>query len=106
MKHDLREIRLRSKEFRQRLADHPDIERFFGAEVGAQTETEFLLAEIDRLRQGLWDCVIISGTDTDGELTPDALTYPDIVENYAKREVQQLRDDYDEALAECTVHDA
>ena len=62
-----------------------------------------LLEEVERLRQGLWDCVAISGSDTDGQRTPDALVYPDIVD-YAKREVQQLRDDYDEALAECEVH--
>jgi hypothetical protein len=53
--------------------------------------------EIERLRQGLWDCCIITGMDNDGDLTPKALTYPDIV-LLAKREVQQLRNDYDEAL--------
>lgn len=62
-----------------------------------------LLGEVRRLRQGLWDCVGISGADTDGQTSPDALTYPDIVE-YAKREVGELRDDYDASLAECQVH--
>ena len=95
-------IRARATEYRAKLKEYPDLERAFG--TIEQTETEFLLAEIDRLRQGLWDCVAISGSDTDGQLTPDALTYPDIVD-YAKQEVQQLRDDYNEALAECTVHD-
>lgn len=60
-----------------------------------------LLNEVRRLRQGLWDCAGISGADLDGDASPDALTYPDIVD-YAKQEVQQLRDDYDESLRECT----
>lgn len=59
-----------------------------------------LLAEVRRLRKGLWDCAGISGADLDGDETPDALFYPDIVE-YAKREVQQLRNDYDDSLEEC-----
>lgn len=63
-----------------------------------------LLAEVHRLRQGLWDVAGISGSDLDGQASPDAMVYPDIVD-YAKQEVQQLRDDYDAALAECTVHD-
>lgn len=62
-----------------------------------------LVTEVRRLRQGLYDCAGISGADLDGNTTPDSLVYPDIVD-YAKQEVQQLRDDYDESLAECTVH--
>lgn len=69
-----------------------------------KSQVYVLIDEVRRLRQGLWDCVIISGADTDGDMTPDALSYPDIVD-YAKQEVQQLRDDYNEALAECRVHD-
>lgn len=65
----------------------------------SSTDVIALLAEVRRLRQGLWDCAAISGADTDGDRTPDHMTYPDIVE-YAKREVQSLRDDYDEALVE------
>lgn len=53
-----------------------------------------LIDEVRRLRQGLWDVAAISGSDTDGQATPDAMTFPDIVE-YAKREVQSLRNDYD-----------
>lgn len=59
-----------------------------------------LIDEVRRLRQGLWDCVAISGADTDGQLTPDALVYPDLVD-YAKREVGELRDEYDLATQEC-----
>ena len=62
-----------------------------------------LVDETIRLRQGLWDCARISGADIEDD-TPDSLVYPDIVD-YAKQEVQQLRDDYDESLAECRVHD-
>lgn len=60
-----------------------------------------LLAEVRRLRQGLYECAIISGVDTDGNTNPDSLTHPDIVE-YATRSVQELRDDYNEELAECS----
>lgn len=67
----------------------------------AKAHIQRVIAEVHRLRQGLWDCVIISGADTDGDTTPDSLVYPDIVD-YAKREVQQLRDDYDEAIRECS----
>lgn len=49
MIHDLDAIRARAKEFREKLALYPDVEAFFGSTVGEQTETEFLLAEIDRL---------------------------------------------------------
>lgn len=85
-----------------------DIERYLGSDNHTLTPYVFglmrtLLAEVHRLRQGLYDCAGISGADLDGNTTPDSLVYPDIVD-YAKREVQQLRDDYDEALAECTVH--
>jgi hypothetical protein len=59
-----------------------------------------LLREVHRLRQGLWDCAGIAGADLDGDKSPDVLTYPDIVD-YAQQEVQQLRNDYDEALKEC-----
>lgn len=54
-------------------------------------------AEIERLRQGLWDCAIASGMDHDGDLTPKHLASPDIVE-VALREVRELRRDADEAL--------
>ena len=67
----------------------------------AKAHVQRVIDEVHRLRQGLWDCVAISGADTDGQLTPDALVYPDIVD-YAKQEVQGLRDDYDEAIKDCT----
>lgn len=54
-------------------------------------------AEIERLRQGLWDCARESGADMDGQETPAALRSPDIVA-YALEEVRQLHKDYDEAL--------
>lgn len=68
------------------------------------TDVKTLLDEVRRLRQGLWDVCGISGTDLDGNDSPDVLSFPDIVD-YAKQEVKLLRDDYDECLAECTVHD-
>ena len=58
--------------------------------------------EIGRLRQGLWDCAIIAGEDTDGNKTPDHLIFPDIVE-FAKQAVQGLRNDYNECLDESII---
>ena len=58
-----------------------------------KAQTYRLIDEVIRLRQGLWECARISGADISDD-TPDALTYPDIVE-FTKREVQELRDDYD-----------
>lgn len=66
--------------------------------TGLGTSLGRLLREVRRLRQGLWDCVVISGADTDGDTTPDAMT-GDLVE-YTKREVQILRDSYEECLSE------
>lgn len=56
-----------------------------------------LIDEVRRLRQGLWDCAGIAGADLDGNASPDVLAFPDIVD-FAKQEVQQLSDDYDESL--------
>lgn len=55
-----------------------------------------LLDEVARLRQGLWDVATLTGFDTDGDETPDHMTYPDIVD-LALREVERLREDYDNA---------
>lgn len=38
-----------------------------------------LNTEVLRLRQGLWDIYATLGFDTDGDPTPRALVYPDIV---------------------------
>jgi hypothetical protein len=54
-------------------------------------------AEVQRLRQGLWDCAIATGMDHDGDLTPEHLAHPDIVE-LALREVREMRADYEEEL--------
>lgn len=35
--------------------------------------------EIERLRQGLWDCARLAGEDLDGDDTPDHLVYPELV---------------------------
>lgn len=55
-------------------------------------------AEIERLRQGLWECAIAVGEDID-DPTPHYMTFPDIVE-YALRAVREHRRDYDELLNE------
>ena len=52
-------------------------------------------ADIARLRQGLWDCAVECGIDTDGVPGPQHLAYPDIVE-FALSAVRTLRADYDE----------
>ena len=51
--------------------------------------------EIERLKQGLWDCAGEAGTDLDGDPTPRHLAYPDIVD-FALRAVRELRRDYEE----------
>lgn len=58
-------------------------------------------AEIERLRQGLWDCAIAAGMDHDGDLTPASLAFPDIVD-LALREVRELRLECDEGQAAAT----
>lgn len=55
-----------------------------------------LHAECLRLRQYLWDCYAAAGSDTDGNLNPDA-----VVSNLgemAVRAVQELHTDYFEAI--------
>ncbi len=54
-------------------------------------------AEVQRLRQGLWDCFREAGGDTDGNDTPDALV-SDIVP-LAVDCVRDLREGYDEAIS-------
>ena len=54
-----------------------------------------VIDEIKRLRQGLWDCAVIAGVDTDGDSTPQSLAFPDIVE-FAQGAVRRLREDCDE----------
>ena len=65
----------------------------------AQERFERAEAEVKRLRQGLWDCAVAAGIDTDGNATPDHLAYPDIVK-FALDAVCELRQDYDDALDE------
>jgi len=65
-------------------------------------ETDYvsgLLAEIHRLKTGLWDIAIICGEDIDPQDTYKQLAAPDIVE-FAQRAVRDLRKDYDDALDE------
>lgn len=58
--------------------------------------------EIERLKQGLWDCAGAAGTDLDGDPTPRHLAYPDIVD-FALNAVRELRRDYDEGLGEAAL---
>lgn len=62
-------------------------------------------AEIERLRQGIWDMCIRLGMDHDGDLTPKQLTYPDIT-TVGLEEADRARDDYDEALDGITSAEA
>ena len=57
------------------------------------------LAEIERLRQGIWDACIALGMDTDGNDTPRHLVYPPLADLIV-REAQRARQDYDELLDE------
>ena len=56
-----------------------------------------LAAEIERLRQGLWDVCIEAGMDSDGDKTPEHLVYPDLVD-LAIEQVRELRSTYEEEL--------
>lgn len=62
------------------------------------SDVDFLLAEIERLRQGLWDCAKYAGIDTDGNDTPRSLT-SDLL-RLAVGAVQEQRRDYDDLLDE------
>jgi hypothetical protein len=55
--------------------------------------------EVKRLRQGLWDCAVAAGMDTNGNTGPGALVHPDIVD-LALGHVRQLASDYNELLME------
>jgi hypothetical protein len=68
------------------------------APVEAAHEIGRLRSEIERLKQGLWDCAVAAGIDTDGNKTPRHLK-SDIVE-FALNAVKDLRYDYDNALIE------
>ena len=54
--------------------------------------------ERDRYAEGLWECARISGSDLD-DASWRSLKHPPLDE-FAKREVQTLRDSYNEALDE------
>lgn len=90
MTHDITKLRSDAKAIRALLPNHVP-----------QTQIEFLIDYIDNLRQALWDCYALAGSDTDGMTTPlsENAIQPD-VQTLARRAVQELRDDYDEALRE------
>jgi len=68
------------------------------SEITTSNDLDRLRRECLRLRQGLWDCGIIAGMDTDGDDTPAALV-SDIVP-LIKGVVKDLRECYNEALKE------
>jgi len=70
-------------------------------DVVPKAEVDRLRSEIDRLKQGLWDCARESGADLDGDETPIHLAFPDIVD-FAVQEVRVLRESYEEALRDVT----
>ena len=74
----------------------PEVDRLVAAAVEERDR------EIERLKQGLWDCAGAAGTDLDGDLTPRHLAYPDIVD-FALNAVRELRRDYDEGLGEAAL---
>lgn len=61
-------------------------------------------AEIDRLRQGLWDVYRILGFDTDGDPTPSGLV-TDIVKVVTEA-ATEARKDYDDACYEIATLEA
>lgn len=63
------------------------------------------LAEVKRLRQGLWNCAVAAGIDPDGDTTPDHLAFPDIVD-FALEAVRELREDYNSAALRREGRDA
>jgi hypothetical protein len=65
-------------------------------QIVTSSDIEALRAECLRLRQGLWDCALISGADGDGCKTPEPLV-SDIVK-FATEAVSDLRGCYDTAL--------
>ena len=75
---------------------HSDLENEI---ISLVKENEELRDEIHSLKQGLYDCAIIAGVDTDGDYSYTALKQPDIVV-FAHRAVYELNKDYDEACKE------
>lgn len=61
-------------------------------------KTTDLEAEVKRLRQGLWQCAVEAGVDTDGDTTYHG-TFPDIVD-FAVAAVKDLRECYEEVLSD------
>lgn len=64
--------------------------------ANAREDVPWLLAEVERLRQGIWDAYRILGFDTDGDATPATLT-SDIVALIVGAATEH-RADYDAAL--------
>ena len=64
--------------------------------TGDQYELEILRAEVEHLRQGLWDCFREAGGDTDGEGTPVSVV-SDLVP-LAVECVHDMRENYDSIL--------
>lgn len=73
-------------------ADCPCVPRDLLADV------DYLLAEVARLRQGLWDCAKYAGADLDGDETPRSFV-GDLV-SYVVGIIKEQREQYDELLDE------
>lgn len=60
------------------------------------------IAEIERLRQAIWDACAILGMDTDGNATPRHLIHPPLHELIIS-EAHRARQDYDDLLEELEI---
>ena len=84
------------------LADYGALDQQIGE---MQAECDALRAEVERLRQGIWDMCIQLGMDSDGDATPAHLRYPDIV-TLGLQEAARMKSDYETALDEAIAFEA
>lgn len=68
-------------------------------ENGAIDDIELLRAEVERLRQGIWDACIVLGMDSDDNNSPRHLVFPHLADLIVE-EAKRLRADYDEMIDE------
>ena len=92
----LRSIRLRAKEWRQLVTDHPRPDYLCAAPADDRAA---LLEMVERYRRRFLDIAAAAGEDTSGLDNPDQLVTPPI-EEMALEAVQDLADRYDECLRE------